>query len=169
MLETILTEELKFANQGYENNCWVISKALAEWWKHNISTTIRNHLLIYPGLNKVYNGNTRTKCYICSKLQNDFVLVSLSVNLNRFCTLFCCFHYWLWANKCWLGYQLPVEVKGAFPGTHFHKNGKKYPFIPNAPILYSLKASEIFTVFWCFQGVEKGCIGNKWVNSLLNH
>ena len=21
-------------------------------------------------------------------------------------------------------------------------------------------------VFWCFQGVEKGCIGNKWVNFL---
>ena len=20
------------------------------------------------------------------------------------------------------------------------------------------------TVFWCFEGVEKGCIGNKWVN-----
>ena len=22
-------------------------------------------------------------------------------------------------------------------------------------------------VFWCFQGVEKGCIGNKWVNALI--
>ena len=29
---------------------------------------------------------------------------------------------------------------------------------------YSLIASENFTVFWCFLGVEKGCIGNEWVN-----
>ena len=37
------------------------------------------------------------------------------------------------------------------------------PFAPNAPLLYPLKISENLTVFWCFQGVEKGCIGNKWV------
>ena len=30
------------------------------------------------------------------------------------------------------------------------------PFVPNAPFLYPLKI--------CFQGVEKGCIGNEWVN-----
>ena len=23
------------------------------------------------------------------------------------------------------------------------------------------------TVFWCFQGVEKGCIENKWVNDIM--
>ena len=30
--------------------------------------------------------------------------------------------------------------------------------------------STHLTVFWCFQGVEKGCIGNKWLNldSVLN-
>ena len=38
------------------------------------------------------------------------------------------------------------------------------PFVASAPFLYPLKASEKFTVFWCFQGVEKGSIGNKWVN-----
>ena len=32
------------------------------------------------------------------------------------------------------------------------------PFIPNSSFLYPLK-----TMF-CFQGVEKGCIGNEWVN-----
>ena len=37
------------------------------------------------------------------------------------------------------------------------------PFVPNAPFLYQLKASENLTVFWCFQGVEKGYIGNEWV------
>ena len=38
------------------------------------------------------------------------------------------------------------------------------PFVPNAPSLYPLKTSENLTIFWCFQEVEKGCIGNKWVN-----
>ena len=37
------------------------------------------------------------------------------------------------------------------------------PFIPNAPFLYSLKTSENLRVCWCFEGVEKGCIGNEWV------
>ena len=37
------------------------------------------------------------------------------------------------------------------------------PFIPNAPFLYPLKASENLAVFWCFQGLEKGCIGNELV------
>ena len=37
------------------------------------------------------------------------------------------------------------------------------PFVPNAPFLYPLKTSEKLKVFWCFQGVEKGCIGNEWV------
>ena len=42
-------------------------------------------------------------CEICSKLtikhQNDIVLVSLYLTLNRFHTLFWCFHCWLWANN----------------------------------------------------------------------
>ena len=42
------------------------------------------------------------------------------------------------------------------------------PFAANAPFLYVLKTSEIPTVFWWFQGVEKGCIGNKWVNETLH-
>ena len=39
------------------------------------------------------------------------------------------------------------------------------PFIKNGPFLYPLKTSENLTVFWCFLGVEKGCIGKTWVNS----
>ena len=35
--------------------------------------------------------------------------------------------------------------------------------VPNAPFLYPLK-TENRTVFWCFQEVEKACIGNEWVN-----
>ena len=42
------------------------------------------------------------------------------------------------------------------------------PFVPNAPFLYPLKTSENRKVFWCFQGVEKVCIGNKWVKESGN-
>ena len=38
------------------------------------------------------------------------------------------------------------------------------PFAPNAPFLYPLKTSENRKVFWCFQGVEKGCIWDEWAN-----
>ena len=38
------------------------------------------------------------------------------------------------------------------------------PFVPNAPFLYPVKTSENLTVSWCFQGVEKECVGNEWVN-----
>ena len=40
------------------------------------------------------------------------------------------------------------------------------PFVSNAPFLYPLKTSENRKVLWCFQGVKKGCIGNKWVKIL---
>ena len=34
------------------------------------------------------------------------------------------------------------------------------PFVPKALFFYHL------TFFWCFPGVEKGCIENKWVKYL---
>ena len=40
------------------------------------------------------------------------------------------------------------------------------PFVLNVTFFYPQKISENFTVFWCFQGVKKGCVGNKWVNWL---
>ena len=36
------------------------------------------------------------------------------------------------------------------------------PSLPSAPFLYPIK-TENLTVFRCFHGVEKGCIGEKWV------
>ena len=42
------------------------------------------------------------------------------------------------------------------------------PFSPNAPFLYPQKASENGKVFWCFQGIKKGCTENKWVKSRSN-
>ena len=38
------------------------------------------------------------------------------------------------------------------------------PFVPCAPFLYPLKTSVNRKIFWCFQGAEKRCNGNNWVN-----
>ena len=38
------------------------------------------------------------------------------------------------------------------------------PLVSNAPFLYPLNISENLTVFRYVQGIDKGCIGNKWVN-----
>ena len=38
-------------------------------------------------------------------------------------------------------------------------------FFPMHPFSTPLKTSENHKVFWCFQGVEKGCIGNEWVKN----
>ena len=46
----------------------------------------------------------------------------------------------------------------------FHLNSLD-PFVPNALFVYLLKTSENLTVFWCFQGLQKGYIGNKWIDS----
>ena len=43
------------------------------------------------------------------------------------------------------------------------------PFVPNALFLYRLKISEYVTVSWCFQGLGKGCIKNKWINPTSTH
>ena len=55
-----------------------------------------------------------------------------------------------------MSYHLKFEI-------HFSMPFSINPFVPNVPFLYLLKTSENLTVFGCFQGVEKGCIGNKWV------
>ena len=49
------------------------------------------------------------------------------------------------------------------------------PFVSNAPLylfstvfLYGFSLRFLyFTVFWCFQGVEKGCIENEWVKEIV--
>ena len=38
-------------------------------------------------------------------------------------------------------------------------------FVPNPPFLYPLKASEKFTVFWCFQELEKSVLKKNGLNS----
>ena len=42
-----------------------------------------------------------------------------------------------------------------------------HPFVPNATFLYPLKTLENFTVFWCFQGVEKSALGMNGLKKLF--
>ena len=70
-------------------------------------------------------------------------------------------HYYLWKKlhlRCYTGLRIPLLLCKSFSYLK--------PFVPNAAFLYPLKTSENFTVFWCFPGVEKGCIGNKWFNHI---
>ena len=36
------------------------------------------------------------------------------------------------------------------------------------PLPYPLKTSETGKVFWCFQGMGKGCNGNKWAKRYID-
>ena len=49
----------------------------------------------------------------------------------------------------------------------FRKKAAIKPFLANVPILYSLKRPENLKVFWCFQGIKNGNIGQKWVKCEL--
>ena len=80
-----------------------------------------------------------------------------------------CINSWVWFQ--WANFICPDMYANA--GHKFFSNcfakislprSCIYLFVPNAPFLYPLKASENHTVFWCFQGIEKGGIGNEWVN-----
>ena len=44
---------------------------------------------------------------------------------------------------------------------------KLNPFVTNALIPYPLKISENRKIFWCFQGEERACIGNKSVKFVV--
>ena len=63
-----------------------------------------------------------------------------------------------WAKNCTGTVIFPSSILN-----NFFKKNRINPFVSNTPFLYPLKALENRKVFWCFQGVEKGCIGNKWV------
>ena len=58
------------------------------------------------------------------------------------------------SNCAVCGYKKPSSLK--------IKNSIS-PFVPNTPFLYCSKTSQSHKVFRGFQGVETGCIGNKWV------
>ena len=42
------------------------------------------------------------------------------------------------------------------------------PFVSNAPSPYPLKTPGNLTIFLCFHGVERECIGNEWVKGCFS-
>ena len=54
-------------------------------------------------------------------------------------------------------------------GSYKSKEESSEPFFPNKPFLYPLQTSENRKVFQCFQGLEKGCIENKWLVHLVQY
>ena len=70
----------------------------------------------------------------------------------------------IWHNK-----NIEINSKSIYIGEFSKQNiflcDLFNPFVPNAPFIYPLKASENLTVFCCFQEVEKESIGNEWVST----
>ena len=94
---------------------------------------------------KVNNGSIRTIYEICSKLTIktperrgviEFVLVSLSLILNRFHTLLWCFHCWFGTSKCRLGcvrFMLIINVSKHDPQSRFYVLPVKAPRLFQGP------------------------------------
>ena len=91
-------------------------------------------------------------------LNTPLSYIVYSANLNLISN-----HYFMF----WI--LLFVYPEGKYPPCKTF-SPKKYqagyinPFVANEPFLYLLKTLENLNIFWCFQGVEKGFTGNKWVN-----
>ena len=117
---------------------------------------------------------TPKKCESVQKHQkdvSDFVLVSLFVTLNRFDTLFLCFHCWRWTSKYrarswsvnWQFYCKIKEYKNVslfefIKNSHLHNLRQSYLvilvlFIDFNPLSTNPTAEELFECVWPFCGV----------------
>ena len=81
-----------------------------------------------------------TSCLICSASQMTGFYIKFNDELKR------------------VNWMMSVIRKTNYYFVH------RNPYAPNAPFLYPLKTSENLKIFCCFQGVEKRCIRNNWVN-----
>ena len=61
------------------------------------------------------------------------------------------------------GHSIKCHILMSLKCTEVDLSTSVNPFVPNALFPYPLKKSGHLTVFWCFQGLEKGCIENKCV------
>ena len=68
-----------------------------------------------------------------------------------------------WQFRIWLSISTAINHHTCFWVFHFSFN----PFDANVSFFYTLKPSENCKVFCYFQWVEKGWIGNGWVNSWI--
>ena len=103
--------------------------------------------------------------------KSGFYMLGTSVMKELIAYTFRTCRSWSLRNLGWwnLVFNTLRTTKAAYLSFKVYVN----PLLPNAPFLvktsppwklYLVKISEKLTVFWCFQWVEKGCIGNEWVN-----
>ena len=102
-------------------------------------------------------------CFHGTSFTLIFLICPVIFNFFRFCSCHIVFlhksFFALIISHIQKGEKLTVFQE--CPPSHFN------PFVSNAPFFYPMKISENVTVFLCFQGVEKGCIGNKWVKQKI--
>ena len=67
-------------------------------------------------------------------------------------------------KKIWLLNLELTEVQAGQIFGNFLGKEKLTHFFPMQSFFTPWKYQKNRKVFWCFQGVEKGCIGNEWVN-----
>ena len=101
----------------------------------------------------ILSNVTRLQCKACDF--SNIVLQQNCFHINSAMFLKAAFSTWI---SNWLIFR--TAITGAFRILSNIYN----PFVPNATFFYPLKISENYKVFCCFQGVEKGSIGNKWDN-----
>ena len=98
------------------------------------------------------------------------LLYDCSLLINVLCTK----TWWHWLYFFCLMQQYSREadaltpIYGGFPLTSLRILAGQFvifnPFVPNDPF-WTTKQQKTVKVFWRFQGVEKECIGNEYVNS----
>ena len=92
------------------------------------------------------------ECYNCEKIKRCIP------NLTKMTSIFTINVVPVWLLSTLKRFRATLSISIL----HFLFN----PFVPNAPFLNPLEIPENCKVFYCFQKVEKGCTGNKWVNNL---
>ena len=58
-----------------------------------------------------------------------------------------------------------LKLKSFYSAFKYKREKRVIPFVPNVCFFYPLKTFENLMVFLGFQGVEKGCFGNKWIDA----
>ena len=116
--------------------------------------------------------------FLCSLFNVNFKIIKTSQTImNYYCRS--TVHFWEKKNSDWKDNLISKNFfLISLMNTYFTNIPKNWiqkslpnlnPFVPKAPFLYPLKTWKNLWVFWFFQGVEKECIGNKWVKQSRRH
>ena len=113
-------------------------------WEVTLSTKLRkndqNIKFFYPSQRRIQNPIKHLKCRFFAKITSWKPLTFFHKKIHL---------------RCLTGFEYVPQYFTVL---------RLNPFVSNTPFLYLLKTSENLTVFWCFQGVEKRCLGKEWVN-----